>query len=145
MIATFLLLAVIAVFGQLELLYWRTKIANISTQPVSDRVRTAARISNQEVGVQDFRSILSLHEHAPGLHGPSGNFRVLNNYFKAMERLGRWMPSSAAWANAEMKICSKYAAVIVDQNLERNVARAAETNEITTRPSNAQRPAILSS
>ena len=145
MIATFLVLAIFGVFGQLELLYWRTKIANISTQPVSDRVRTAAGISSQEVGVQDFRSILSLHEHAPGLHGPSGNFRVLNSYFKAMEKLGRWMPSSAAWANAEMTICSKYAAVIVDQNLERNLARATETHETTIGPSNTQRPAILSS
>jgi hypothetical protein len=145
MIATFLLLSIFAVFAQLELLYWRTKIAKISAQPISDRVRAAARISSQVIGAQDFRSIFSLHEHVPGLHGPGGNFRVLNNYYKVVEKLGRLIPSSAAWANAEMAICSKYAAVVVDQQLERNITRAAEPHELKTEPSNANNAAILPS
>jgi len=145
MLATILVLVILFEFGQLELLYWRTKIAKISTHPISDRVRAAAGISSQAIGAQDFRSLLSLHEHAPGLHGPSGNFRVLNNYYKVVEKLGRLIPASAEWANAEMSICAKYAAVIVDQRLERNITRAAEPHGLTTRPSNTQDAAILPS
>ena len=143
MLATILFLVILVEFGQLELLYWRSKIAKISTHPISDRVRTAAGISSQAIGAQDFQSILGLHEHAPGLHGPGGNFRVLNSYYKVVEKLGRLIPASAKWANAEMTICAKYAGVIVDQHLERNITRAAEPHGLTTRPS--QDAAILPS
>jgi hypothetical protein len=136
MLATILVLVILFEFGQLELLYWRTKIAKISTHPISDRVRAAAGISSEVVSAHDLRSILGLHEHAPGLHGPGGNFRVLSSYYKVVEKLGRLIPASAEWANAEMSICAKYAAVIVDQNLERNITHAAEPHGLTTAPSN---------
>jgi hypothetical protein len=145
MLATILVTAILVEFGQLELLYWRTKIAKISTQPISERVRAAAGISSQAIEAHDFRSIFSLHEHAPGLHGPVGDFRVVNGYYKAVEKLGRLIPASAGWANAEMTICSKYAAVIVDQRLERNIMRAAEPHGLTTGSSNTQNAAILPS
>ena len=145
MLATILVLVILFEFGQLELFYWRTKIAKISTHPISDRVRAAAGISSQAIEAHDFRSILSLHEHAPGLHGPSGDFRVVNSYYNVMEKLGRLIPGSADWANAEMTICSKYAAVIVDQHLERNITRAAEPHGLTAGSSNSQNAVILPS
>ncbi len=145
MLATILVMVILVEFGQLELLYWRTKIAKISTQPISDRVRAAAGISSQAIEARDFRSILSLHEVAPGLHGPVGDFRVVNTYYQVVDKLGRLIPASADWANAEMTICSKYAAVIVDQRLERNITRAAEPHRLTTGSSNTQNAAILPS
>jgi hypothetical protein len=145
MLATILVLVILFEFGQLELFYWRTKIAKISTHPISDRVRAAAGIASQTIEAHDFRSILSLHEHAPGLHGPSGDFRVVNSYYKVMEKLGRLIPASADWANVEMTMCSKYAAVIVDQHLERNITRAAEPQGLTAGSSNAPNAAILPS
>ena len=145
MLATILVIVILFEFGQLELFYWRTKIAKISTNPISDRIRAAAGISGQEIEAHDFRSILSLHQLAPGLHGPSGDFRVVNSYYQVVEKLGRLIPASAAWASAEMTICSKYAAVIVDQHLERNITRAAEPQGLTTGSSNTQNAAILSS
>jgi hypothetical protein len=145
MLATILVMVILVEFGQLELLYWRTKIAKISTQPISDRVRAAAGISSQAIEARDFRSILSLHEVAPGLHGPVGDFRVVNTYYQVVDKLGRLIPASADWANAEMTICSKYAAVIVDQRLERNITRAAEPHGLTTGSSNTQNAAILPS
>jgi hypothetical protein len=145
MLGTILVIVILVEFGQLELLYWRTKIAKISTQPISDRVRAAAGISSQAIEARDFRSILSLHEVAPGLHGPVGDFRVVNTYYQVVDKLGRLIPASAEWANAEMTICSKYAAVIVDQRLERNITRAAEPHGLTTGSSNTQNAAILPS
>jgi hypothetical protein len=145
MLGTILVIVILVEFGQLELLYWRTKIAKISTQPISDRVRAAAGISSQAIEARDFRSILSLHEVAPGLHGPVGDFRVVNTYYQVVDKLGRLIPASADWANAEMTICSKYAAVIVDQRLERNITRAAEPHGLTTGSSNTQNAAILPS
>jgi hypothetical protein len=145
MLATILVLVILLEFGQLELLYWRRKIAKISTHPISDRVRAAAGIGGQSIEPHDFRSILSLHALAPGLHGPAGDFRGVNSYYQVLEKLGRLIPASAEWANAEMTICSKYAAVIVDQHLERNITRAAEPQGLTTGSSNTQNAAILSS
>ncbi len=145
MLAAIVVIVTLVEFAQLELLYWRTKIAKISTLPISDRVRAAAGISSQAIKADDFRSLLSLHEHVPGLHGPAGDFRVVNSYYRAVEKLGRLIPASAGWANAEMTICSKYAAVIVDQHLERNITHAAEPQGLPTGHSNTPNAAILPS
>jgi hypothetical protein len=130
-------------FALLELHYRRAKIVGIATEPISDRVRAAAGISGQVVGAQDFRSILSLHEHAPGLHGPSGNFRAVRSYYKLVEKLARLLQASANWANAEMTICSRYVAVVVDQQLELNLTRAAQSDGLEIEPSNKHNPAVI--
>ena len=143
MIATIAFIIILLQLAQLELQYWRAKIAEIATRPISDRVRAAAGISGQVVGAQDFRSILSLHEHAPGLHGPGGNFRAVRSYHKIVEKLARLLQASANWANAEMTICSKYVAVVVDQHLELNITRAAQTDGLEIGPSTKHNPALI--
>jgi hypothetical protein len=143
MLATVLILAILLLFGHFELLYWRAKIAGIAIQPISNRVRAAAGISSQVVGARDFRSILSLHEHAPGLQDTGGNFRAVRKYYKVVEKLARLLPASANWANAEMTICSRYVAVVVDQHLKLNIKRAAQTDGLEIRPSNKHNPALL--
>ena len=40
--------------------------------------------------------------------------------------LGKLIPVMSNWANSEMTLCTRYAAVLVDQHLERNMARAAQ-------------------
>jgi hypothetical protein len=43
-----------------------------------------------------------------------------------VEKLGSIVPAMASWANTEMATCSRYAAVLMEQHLERNMVCAAQ-------------------
>jgi hypothetical protein len=47
-------------------------------------------------------------------------------YYAVVEKLGAIIPLMAKWANTEMATCSRYAAVLMEQHLERNMACAAQ-------------------
>jgi hypothetical protein len=130
MIAAILFMVSIVALGQFALYYWRAVISGVSTQPISERVRTAAGITAPQIGARDFHTILSLHDLSPDLRGPNGSFIGLRAYFSAIEKLGRLIPATASWANAEMLTCSRYIAVLVDQHLERNMVCAAQVRGI---------------
>jgi len=93
---------------------------------VSDRLRVAAKIATTQVGSRDFGAIMSTRDLVPDLCGSSGGFRAIRTYYAVVEKLGRLIPSLAEWSEAEMITCSRYAAVLVDQHLERNLACAAQ-------------------
>lgn len=124
MMATILFFVSIIAFGQFGIYYWRASIAATSRAPVSDRVRLAAGISTTSLSSRDFRAILNVHDLTPDLRGPAGKFRAIRAYYLVVETLGRFIPSVTDWAEAEMTMCSRYMAVIVDQHLERNMACA---------------------
>ncbi len=126
MIAAILFMVSAVALVQFALYYWRAVISGVATQPISDRIRTAAGIRAHQIGAQDFHSILSLHDLSPDLRGPNGSFLGVRTYYSAVEKLGRLIPTMASWANAEMLTCSRYVAVLVDQHLERNIACAAQ-------------------
>jgi hypothetical protein len=124
--AAILFLISVAAFGQFGIYYWRATIAANSRVPVSDRVRVAAGISTTSVSSRDFRAILNVHDLTPDLRGRGENFRTIRAYYLVVEKLGRLIPSAAEWAEAEMTMCSRYVAVLIDQHLERNMACAAQ-------------------
>ena len=130
MIAAILFMVSAVALVQFALYYWRAVISGIATQPISDRIRTAAGITAPRIGAKDFHSILSLHDLSPDLRGPNGSFFGVRVYYSAVEKLGRLIPAMADWANAEMLTCSRYVAVLVDQHLERNMACAAQVRGI---------------
>ena len=130
MIAAILFMVSIVALGQFALYYWRAVISGVATQTISERVRTAAGITAPQIGARDFHTILSLHDLSPDLRGPNGRFIGLRAYFSVIEKLGRLIPATAGWANAEMLTCSRYIAVLVDQHLERNMVCAAQVRGI---------------
>jgi hypothetical protein len=112
--------------GQFGFYYWRAMVMSVSALPVSDRLRVAASITATAVGAHDFGAILSTYDLVPDLRGSGGSFRAIRTYYAVVEKLGRLIPSIAKWSEAEMTSCSRYAAVLVDQHLERNLACAAQ-------------------
>lgn len=125
MIATLLFCALIITLGQFGFYYWRTRMRSVSALPVSDRVRVAARISTSTVGSHDFEAVVSIYNLVPGFRGSCDSLRGLRAYYALVEKLGRWIPPMANWSEAEMTRCSRYAAVLVDQHFERNLASAS--------------------
>ena len=130
MIPAIILTVSVTALLQFGLYYWRAIIAGIAAQPVSDRIRTAAGLTTAQIGAQDFRSIVSLHDLSPDLRGPNGSFVGVRAYYSVVEKLGSLIPAMANWANTEMLTCSRYVAVLVDQHLERNMVCAAQVRGI---------------
>ena len=130
MIAMILLFVSIVTLGQFGLFYWRAMIMSVSALPVSDRLRVAAGITATAIGSHDFGAILSTYNLVPDLRGSCGSLRAVRTYYRVVQKLGRMIPATARWAEAEMTTCSHYAAVLVDQHLERNLACAAQMRGI---------------
>lgn len=124
MTAAILLCVSIVTFGQFCFYYWRAMFVSVAAQPVSDRIRVAAKIAAPAAGSQDFRAILDVCDLVPGLRGCGPSFRAIRAYYAVVEKFGRLIPSIAKWSEAETTNCSRYAAVLLDQHLQRNLACA---------------------
>ena len=108
-------------FGQFWLYYWRAGIANTAARQISDRARVAAGIPRASLSSRDFRAILSVHDLTSNLRGPARTYRAIRAYYIVVEKVGRLIPRLTDWAEAEMAMCSRYAAVLLDQRLERKM------------------------
>jgi hypothetical protein len=123
--AVIFMVSVVAV-AQFGLYYWRATISGVAAQAISERIRAAAGITHEGINAQDFRSILILKDLAPDLRGSTGGFAVIRAYYAVVNKIGSIVPAMAKWADAEMTTCSRYAAVLMDQHLERNMVCAAQ-------------------
>lgn len=110
--------------GQLGIYHWRAGVAATARAPISKHVGVVAGISTDSVGPRDFRTMLKAHDLTPHLSGPGGKFHAIRAYYFAVESLGRRVPWVTGWAEAEMTMCSRYLAVLLDQHLDRNMAWA---------------------
>lgn len=126
MIAAILLTVSLVALGQFTLYYWRAMISGVASREISDTIRVAARITSSTIGAQDFNNILILNKLSPYLRGPKGGFRAVRAYYSMVKRLGSIIPAMAGWANVEMATCARYAAVVMDQRMESNIAYAAQ-------------------
>jgi hypothetical protein len=124
--AAILLCISIVTLGQFCFYYWRATFVSVAAQPVSDRIRVAAKIAAPAAGSQDFRAILGVCDLVPGLGGCGPSFRAIRAYYAVIEKFGRLIPSIAKWSEAETTNCSRYAAVLLDQHLQRNLACAVQ-------------------
>jgi hypothetical protein len=126
MVAAIIFAVSVVAFAQFGLYYWRATISGIAAQAISDRIRVAAGITHAAIGAEDFRSIIILKDLSPDLRGPNGSFASIRAYYSMVEKVGSIVPAMASWANAEMATCARYAAVLMDQHLQRNINCAAE-------------------
>jgi hypothetical protein len=116
--------------GQFGLYYWRASIANTANRQIPDRVMVAAGIPTAPVTSRDFRAILSVHDLTPELRGSGCGYRTIRAYYSIVEEIRRLFPSLTGWAETEMAMCSRYAAVLVGQHLDRNMRCAAQLRGI---------------
>jgi hypothetical protein len=115
--------------AQFALYYWRSVLAGIATQPVSDRVLEAARLDDGNVSAGDFDTFASIYELTPQLQNTRSGLTGVRVYVRAVEAVetlfGAFMPSVAAWGQRERAICARYAAAQIDRRLQANLELAA--------------------
>ena len=130
MIAAILSAISIAAMVQFALYYWRSVLAGVAAQPLSDRLREAAGLASTSVGPADFHTVVNLHQLTAGLKDDDNGLGAVRAYYSVVEKIGQLarlrLPALAAWTEREMATCSRYVAVLVDQRLQRNLACAAE-------------------
>jgi hypothetical protein len=126
MIEAIIITASLVAFAQLGLSCWRATLSGIAAQAISERVRVAAGITDRGIRPHDFRKIIMLKDLSPDLRGPNGSFTAIRAYYNVVEKLGNIVPGTAGWASAEMATCSRYAAFLMDQQLERNMVYATQ-------------------
>jgi hypothetical protein len=106
--------------------YWRAMILSMAAQPLSEKFFVASGFKNAALRAEDFGRLLSLHRLMPDAKALPNSTRRLRAYYSAV-KLIRSLPGVSGWAQNELSTCTRCLAVIVDQRLLENLARAAES------------------
>jgi hypothetical protein len=135
MVSIFILVFAVTALVRFGISQWRAIWISAANQQLSDSLQVTAGIDGATIGAADFSTLLQLcNELSPDLKKTSPWLREVSVYYRAMtafEQLFRVkVPSIASWAKGEMQICSRYAAVVLDQSLSMNLDRrlAARAN-----------------
>jgi len=121
-----ILVASIIAGAQFFIGYFRSMIASMAAQPLSEKFFVAAGFKNAAMRAEDFASLMGLHRLMPDVKTLPNSARRLNVYYSAVKMLSN-LPGVRGWAQNEMSTCTQCLAVIVDQRLLLNLACAAES------------------
>lgn len=118
LILTFSLFALV----QFAISQWRMICLTTANQPLSESLRAATGFEAETVGPNDFGTLLGLCDAlSPTIRKATPWLREVRGYYRVVARLQKVcqpiQPAVAAWASSEMRTCSRYVAVVLDQNL----------------------------
>jgi hypothetical protein len=135
MVSVFILVFASFALVKFGISQWRAIWITTASQPLSDSLQLTAGIDGATISGGDFQTLMNLcEEMSPDLKKKSPWLREVSMYYRAVEKLDQAfrvkLPAISAWAKGEMQICSRYVAVVLDQNLSMNMDRqfATRTN-----------------
>lgn len=107
---------------------WRALWVTAASQRLSDSLQLSTGIDSAAIGPRDFGTIKTFWDRlSPELRKTSSWLGEVSVYYRliaGVEKVCRLrLPSLSARANCEMQLCSRYAAVVLDQNLSMNLDR----------------------
>jgi hypothetical protein len=131
LILTFSVLALV----QFAISQWRMIWLTTANQPLSDSLRAATGIEAETIGPNDFGKLLGLcDEMSPRLKNGTPWLREVKSYYGVVAKLEKGFrsiqPAVSAWASREMKTCSRYVAVVLDQNLALDLDQRAAVRSL---------------
>ncbi|MGC1486137.1 MAG: hypothetical protein WA789_20290 [Candidatus Acidiferrum sp.] len=136
MTAVLILAFALAALAQFAVGQWRMIWLTTANQPLSEALRAATGIETENIGPNDFGTLLGIcDEFSPSIKKATPWLREVRGYYSVVAKLQQAcqsiQPAVAAWAASEMKTCSRYVAVILDQNLSLDLdTRAAAVRSI---------------
>lgn len=135
MVSVFILVFASFALVKFGISQWRAIWITAASQPLSDSLQLTAGIDSATISGGDFQTLMNLcDEVSPDLKKKSPWLREISMYYRVVEKLDQTfrveLPAISAWAKSEMQICSRYVAVVLDQNLSMNMDRqfATRTN-----------------
>jgi hypothetical protein len=126
MTAALILVFSILALVQFAISQWRMIWLTTASQPLSDSLRAVTGIDAETIGPNDFGKLLGLcDEVSPRLQESTPWLSEVKGYYSIVARVEMVFrsiqPAVASWAASEMRICSRYVAVVLDQNLALNL------------------------
>ena len=125
MVSGFILAFSLVALIRFGVLYCRGILLRTAELPVSEEVRTAARLSGEEITGRDFAALADMHSMTPG---GSGGVTLVKAYYRAVQlvgAVGKTQAACAAWAEREMAACARYVGVQIDGRLQMSFAEQA--------------------
>jgi len=132
--AIILTLSVLALL-QFAISQWRLIWLTTANQPLSENLRAATGLDGSSIGANDFATLIGLcDELSPSIREGTPWLREVSCYYSLMTNVrrvfGALLPGLGAWTSAEMKICARFVAVVLDQNLALDLDRRAAVRPI---------------
>ena len=111
---------------------WRAIWIGSASQPLSDALQTETGIDGESIGSRDFGRLMDLSERlCPAMKENSPWLKEVGIYYRYVAKIEETfrlkVPAISTWAGREMQICSRYVAVMLDQNLSMNFDRQLAT------------------
>jgi hypothetical protein len=131
MIAALILVMSFTALAQFAIAQWRSMWMTVAAQPLSNCLQAATGISGESVSASDFDLLVQTSEQlCPSLKDRNSWLREVRIYYRVIRRFDRFCAMQLAapshWAQSELKACSRYAAAVLDQRLNSNMAYASE-------------------
>ncbi len=130
MIAVCILVLSVAALIEFAVSQWRSMWLTVAAQPLSDCVQTATGISADTITENDFALLLRATEKlCAGPQERNHWVQEVKVYYRIVRAIegasAKMLPGLASWAKNELVSCSKFAAAILDERLNENLAYAS--------------------
>ena len=130
MIPVFILgfsLFALAKFGVAQ---WRLILLSAADYHLSESLQFSTGIDGAAIGPKDFGKLNSFCDGlSPEMKKTSSWLKEVSAYYRIIALVEK-LPSLSSWANREMQLCSRYAAVVLDQSLAMNLDRRLAARSI---------------
>jgi hypothetical protein len=135
MTAVIILAFSVLALAQFAISQWRMIWLTTANQPLSDAWQAATGIEAESIGPNDFGKLLGIcDEMSPLLKKGTPWLREVRGYYTVVAKLERSLrsiqPAISSWAASEMKVCSRYVAVLLDQNLSLDLDERAAVRSL---------------
>jgi hypothetical protein len=133
LIAAFILVISVAALVQFAAFTWRAGLLRVASEPLPSQAETGYVPCNL-LQLKDFEDVSAYQELCPEIGADAGqalrSVRLYYRFLQFMSTLGSSIQEAAmpttGWTQREMALCTRYAAVVLSQRMERNHALAAE-------------------
>jgi hypothetical protein len=129
MIAALIFVISVAALGQFALFSWRAAFLTVASREMSLETRAAMGAAASAVDSGDLAGASKWLELSPNLAGEDRRLWTIKLYYVALRAIGglsRMMVPASEWSQREMVSCARYAAIVVEERLQRNRLVVAE-------------------
>src|SRR5690348_16712412 len=121
MIPVFILGFSLFALAKFGIAQWRLILLSAADYQLSESLQLSTGIDGAAIGPQDFGTLRGFCEQmSPESKKTSSWLKEVSLYYRIIALVEKF-PSFSSWANREMQLCSRYAAVVLDQNLAMNL------------------------
>ena len=117
----------LAALSQFGLYLWRAAIISVASESLATDESSSILLNNK-----DFKSLTAIYDMCPQFGRAGLRLQFVQAYYQAVRGIATLckthLPAVREWAAVEMSVCTRAAAVIVDQRLRNTQACYAEVS-----------------